>query len=373
MKKKILQFIHGLNMGGAETLVKEYSLKFDKTKYDITILCFYKYHTPIEEQLENAGIRIVYIDDINDYRNVRINKKIKRVSYFFKRLCYVKKYIKKEKPDIIHSHLNTNTYVWWGKPSKSTKIFHTVHNEISELWDNSIESKLDFYAAKKLIKSHGMKFITLHDRMRVETNEYFNVSNTTILNNGIDFERFDNAISKEAVRKKEGIPENALVIGHVGRFNEQKNHTFLVDIFYEIYKKNRNAYLLMVGNGDLMENVVAKLASMNLEDHYKILSYRMDVPDLLNAMDYFVFPSLYEGLSVVMIEAQKMQLPCFVSDTISESTQISNLIQWNSLNDSAVHWAEKILNYQMQTIEYYDLQSWDMKNVVKRLEQIYEE
>lgn len=371
--KKVLQFIHGLNMGGAETLVKEYCLKLDKEKYDVSVLCFHKYHTPIEKQLEDAGIKITYIDDINEYRkNGRVGK-LKRVYFFIKRIFYVRNYIKNEKPDVIHSHLNNNTYVWLAGPKKGTKIFHTVHNELSKLWDESMESKIDFFASKKLIKSHQMRFITLHERMKKETDAFFQVDNTVVLNNGIDFARFEAALPKAEVRKREEIPEDALVIGHVGRFNEQKNHKFLVDIFHKIYEKNENAYLLMVGNGDLMPEAVDKLESLGLGGRYKILSYRMDIPDLLSAMDYFVFPSLFEGLSVVMIEAQKMKLPCFISTTIEPATKISNLVHWNDLESSAEEWAENILNYQKVKPAYDELDSWDMKNVVKRLEKIYEE
>lgn len=371
--KKVLQFIHGLNMGGAETLVKEYCLKLDKNKYDVSVLCFYQYHTPIEKQLEEAGIKITYIDDINDYKKEGGITKLRRIRFFLKRIICVRNYIKKEQPDIIHSHLNSNTYVWLAGPKKGTKIFHTIHNELSELWDDSIEGKLDFYASKKLIESHQMRFITLHERMRVETDQFFKVDNTTVLNNGIDFEKFESALPKTLVRKREGIPENAFVVGHIGRFNEQKNHKFLVDIFYEIYQKNREAYLLMVGNGDLMSETQDKLDELGLKGRYKILSYRMDIPDLLSAMDCFVFPSLFEGLSVVMIEAQKMMLPCFVSNTIEKATQISNLICWNDLKSPAKEWADKILKNQINAVEYDNLDFWNMKNVVRCLENIYEE
>lgn len=371
--KKVLQFIHGLNMGGAETLVKEYCLKLNKEKYDVSILCFYKYHTPIEKQLEDAGIKITYIDDINDYKKDGKINKFKRVWFFVKRILCVRNYVRSEKPDIIHSHLNNNTYVWLANPKKGTKIFHTVHNELLELWDESLESKLDLLACKKLIRTHQMRFITLHHRMKNETDAFFEVNNTVVLNNGIDFDRFEAALPKAAVRKREGIPEDALVIGHVGRFNEQKNHKFLVDIFKEVYEKNKKAYLLLVGNGDLLPETIEKLEKLGLSDRYKILSYRMDIPDLLSAMDYFVFPSLFEGLSVVMIEAQKMKLPCFISTTIEPATKISNLIQWNNLNSSAETWAENILKYQQVEPEYDNLNSWNMKNVVKRLEKIYEE
>ena len=234
MKKKVLQFIHGMTMGGAETLVKEYCLKLDKEKYDVSVLCFYKYNLPYEQILEDAGIQITYIEDIKNYPEEGNFKYLRRILLMLKRVFYVKKYLKKEQPDIIHTHLNNNTYIWAARPKRGTKIFHTIHSELTALWEDDLESKIDFYAAKQLIKKYRMRFITLHEQMRIDTNELFNVKDSVILNNGIDFDRFEKALSKEEIRQKEGIPADAFVVGHVGRFNENKNQDFLVDVFYEI-------------------------------------------------------------------------------------------------------------------------------------------
>ena len=372
MMKKVLQFIHGLNMGGAETLVKEYCLKLDKEKYDVSVLCFYKYHTPIEKQLEDAGIRITYIADFKEISEKNGNEAVKRILLFIQRIFFVRKYIRQEKPDIIHTHLNDNTYVWTATPPKGTKIFHTVHSEIQALWDHSIESNIDFYATKQLIKKYQMRFIVLHEQMRKETNEFFRTEDSVILNNGIDFKKFDVALPKEEVRKREGIPEDAFVIGHVGRFTENKNQGFLVEILCEIYKRNQKAYLLLIGNGETLDDVWEKVNCLGMENHCKILSYRTDVPDLLNEMDCFVLPSLYEGLPVVLIEAQKMQVPCVVSSSVTKAVQISNLVKTLDLEAGVEAWAKEIENSAVEEVRYDGLEVWDMNNVVRRLEMIYE-
>lgn len=372
-KKKVLQFIHGLNMGGAETLVKEYCLGLDKEKYDVSVLCFYQYHTPYEKLVEEAGIRITYIDDFETCSKSRMNKVILRVWLFIKRIFCVRRYIRKESPDIIHTHLNDNTYVWTAGPAKGTRIFHTVHSELKELWDGSIESNIDFYASKRLIKKYQMRFITLHEEMRVETNKFFGVNDSVILNNGIDFKKFDTALSKDVVRQREGIPADAFVIGHVGRFNELKNHVFLVKVFHEIHKRNQNAYLLLVGNGDTMPEVQAQIRQLGLDACSKILSYRTDIPDLLNAMDRFVLPSTYEGLGIVLIEAQKMKLPCVASDVVPDAATISNLVKKLDLNLPPEVWAKEIEEFSVEEVCYHGLEEWDMKNVINKLETIYED
>ncbi len=372
MKKKVLQFIHGLSMGGAETLVKEYCLKLNKEKYDVSVLCFYKYHTPYEKQLEEAGIKITYIEDFQKLSESGENAILQRIRLFIQRIFFVRKYIKLEKPDIIHTHLNDNTYIWTAAPQRGTQIFHTVHSEVKALWDGSIESNLDFYATKRLIKKYQMKFIVLHEQMCKETDQFFNTTGSLILNNGIDFEKFDAALSKEEVRKREGIPQDAFVIGHVGRFTENKNQSFLVDILCDIYKRNSKAYLLLVGNGELLENVKDKIQKLGMESRSKILSYRTDIPDLLSAMDCFVLPSEYEGLGIVLIEAQKMQLPCVVSDTVPNAATISNLVKRVSLNKSVEIWAKEIEEPFKKSVKYSGLEEWDMKYIVKQLEAIYE-
>ena len=200
MKKKVLHFIHGLTMGGAETLVKEYCLKLDKEKFDISVLCFYKYHVPYEKQLEESGIRITYIDDIENYPEDGAMKYIRKIMLLLKRVFYVRKYIRTEKPDVIHTHLSNNTYILFARPEKGTKIFHTVHSEPEAYWDGSTGGNIDFWASKQLVKKYQMRFIALHELMREKINRMFSVNDTLILNNGIDFARFDSALPKDEVR-----------------------------------------------------------------------------------------------------------------------------------------------------------------------------
>lgn len=373
MKKKVLQFIHGLTMGGAETLVKEYCLNLDKEKYDVSVLCFYKYHMPYEKILEEAGIQITYIEDIKNYPDEGKFKYLKRIFLMLHRIIYVKKYLKREQPDIIHTHLNNNTYIWAARPKKGTKIFHTTHSELDALWDDNLESKIDFFASKQLIKTYQMRFFVLHEQMRLDTNKLFNVTDSVVLNNGIDFEKFEKALSKEEVRRREEIPADALVIGHVGRFTENKNQGFLVDVFYEICRHNPKAYLLLVGNGDTLPDIRKKIDSLGLKRQCKILSYRTDIPDLLNAMDRFVFPSVYEGLGIVLIEAQKMGVPCIASAAVPDAAKISNLIKKIDLALPIDVWIKEIEDFSVESIQYHGLEEWDIRQVVKKMEKLYEE
>ena len=144
------------------------------------------------------------------------------------------------------------------------------------------------------------------------------------------------------MRRHLGLADE-LVIGHVGRFNPQKNHSFLIDIFAALLKKEPNAVLLLVGGGEDMTKIQAKAQIMGIAEHVRFLGVRSDVADLMQAMDVFLFPSLYEGLGIALIEAQTAGLPCVVSDTIPHEAYLTDLVDSESLSAPAEKWAEKIL------------------------------
>ena len=372
MKKKVLQVIHGFTMGGAETLVKEYCLKLNKDKYDVSVLSFFKYNSPYEKILEDAGIKITYINDYNEACTRDGRKRMKRIGMILRRYWFIRTYIKKESPDILHTHLALNSYILFAAPKKGTRIVHTVHNEPSVLWNRSKSRRIDYFSVCRLIKKYQMKFITLHEPMRQEVDEMFGVKDSVVLNNGIDFARFENVLSKEDVREKENIPKDAFVIGHIGRFDEQKNHKFLIEVFKIIHEKNEKAFLLMIGNGKLQQEVEAQLEDCGVKYCSKILSNRTDIPDLLNAMDRFVFPSVFEGLGIVLIEAQKAGVPCIASAAIPKAAVVSNLMKQLELTLPAEEWADEVLCTVSEKIVYQGIDAWNMNSVVQHLEEIYE-
>lgn len=170
------------------------------------------------------------------------------------------------------------------------------------------------------------------------------------LKNGIETKKysFDERI-RESVRKELGLGDS-FVIGHIGRFMQQKNHTFLIDIFAEIKKINNKAKLLLISEGRLMEEIKEKVAKLGLQKDVLFLGFRNDIPELMQAMDIFVLPSLWEGLPFTLVEAQSAGLPCVISDVISDEAIVTDLIQKSSLNDTAEQWAHNILNKYDETL-----------------------
>jgi glycosyltransferase involved in cell wall biosynthesis len=192
-----------------------------------------------------------------------------------------------------------------------------------------------------------MQIVALHEKMAQELNDRFGVDNTAVIRNGIMMERFtDPGLSKEEKRMEIGIPEDAFVVGHVGRFFEQKNHPFLVEVFREIAARQEKAFLLMVGAGDTTRTEET-LKQYGLGDRYLILSHRQDIPQLLAAMDLFLLPSLFEGLPVTLIETQASGLPALVSDRVTREMDMVGLIRFLPLEEDAACWADAIANAQI--------------------------
>lgn len=367
---KLVHFIHGLSMGGAETLVKDYALMLDKTRFDLTILCLNRLNTPYEKLLEEQGIKIIYISDRIKGRRRNLAEK---AWFYLREYACVRRQLRALNPDVLHSHLPVNSYVWFANLDGHTRLIHTIHNEITRLWNGkSAKVRLDFLAAKRLAKRRHMRFITLHDRMRREADEVFHVTDSIVLNNGIDFSKYEAFRPRAEVRAEFEIPENAFVVGHVGRFAAQKNHPFLIDVFSEILRLRPDAYLLMVGAGGGLAQTQAKIEALGLRERCRITENRSDVPDLLHAMDAFVFPSVCEGLGIVAIEAQKAGVPCFASDAVPRAAAISNYFVQIPLAAGAAQWAAQIAAQPRAEIRYNEgVDEWDMRNVVGKLERIY--
>lgn len=165
-----------------------------------------------------------------------------------------------------------------------------------------------------------------------------------LIKNAIPVEDFLFSQVKRSKTRKFYNIDDKLVIGHIGRFNGQKNHKFLIDIFSEIVKLHTNSILILVGKGELENEVKSKVRTFDLSDKVIFTGVRSDVQDILMAMDVFVFPSYYEGMPNTVIEAQATGLPCIISDTITKEAQITDLVKYLSLNTSPSQWAETILN-----------------------------
>ena len=167
-----------------------------------------------------------------------------------------------------------------------------------------------------------------------------------IVKNGIDINKFMfNAETRSNIRKSLKIKDDCFLIGHVGRFSKEKNHDFLIDIMSEVIKKNSNSKLLLIGTGDEVENIKSKVNTLGLNDYVIFYGTTPDVNNYLQAMDCFVFPSLFEGLGIVAVEAQASGLKTICSNAIPLDAKIDDLFEYMSLSESAEKWADRILTF----------------------------
>lgn len=203
-----------------------------------------------------------------------------------------------------------------------------------------------------------------------------NKKNFFIFKNAIDTKKFIfSNETRHQIREKYNISNN-FVIGHVGRFHPTKNHEFLVEVFYEVYKNEPSAKLMLVGDGAEIEYIKEKSSKLGILNNIIFVGVSSDVPKLMQAMDAFVFPSLYEGLGIVVIEAQASGLFCVVADTIPKDTNISGIVEFISLNEPSTYWAGKILDlrntYKRTNIVNELIQSgYDIKQTSYWLQRFY--
>ncbi len=347
---KVLQIIDGKSFGGICKLFIDIEKKISKNiKFD------YLTATNIDSEFYNLNIerknlkgRIIYNHRLyeflknHNYDIVHINSG----AFFFTFCCVIICKISGIKKIVVHSH-NTP------KISKLKKILIKVLNPLY----------------RKLTDAH------LSCSEKASKSLFTKTYDAIILKNGIDANKFKyNEKIRNEYRKELNI-ENKIVYGHVGRFDEQKNHNFLIDLFYEIQNK-QDAVLLLVGTGKLENQIKEKVKQLKIEDEVLFLGFRKDINNLLNTMDIFLFPSIHEGLPICLVEALTSGLPTFVSNGIPEAANISN--NFYKINTFDIKdWTKQVLNVKTKdrTNEYQNTikKGFDIKETSKQLEQIYKD
>ena len=173
-----------------------------------------------------------------------------------------------------------------------------------------------------------------------------------IIPNGRDIKKYEyNAQNRNNYRNKLKISRDTLVVGHVGRFNTQKNHEYVVRVFEELYKNDRNAYLVLVGTGEKIDEIKDLVKKSTIRDNVIFTGVIDNVADYLSAFDVMLLPSLYEGLPMVVIEWQIAGLPCIVSDTVTKECAITPLVKFKSIKESPESWARDIMDISLQDRE----------------------
>ncbi len=326
--KKVLVYGMSFNPGGVESVIINYYRHIDKSRVQFDFISSYKTLAYEQEIRENGG----GIYKVNPTRKIKFRKQLKQI---FQNNDY----------DAIWVNVCFANYIYLKYAKKFGIKIRIIHSHNSQNM-GTISQGIKHKIRKKFLAKYATDFWSCGEF----AGEYFyseeirNSDKYKIINNAIDLNKY--AFSKhvrEQVRKELGVTDN-FVVGHVGRLHFQKNQEFLIDIFAEIKKRDSSAILLLVGQGGDKTKLVNKVKSLNLDGSVKFLGARTDVERLLQAFDVMPFPSLFEGLSVVMIEGQASGIPIYASDTLAKNTKIADNFVFCSLKDSAKAWAEKIMN-----------------------------
>ena len=360
---RVLQCFTIMNRGGAETMIMNYYRNIDRSKVQFDFFVHREEKGAYEDEIKSLGGNIYRMPNIHPKNFSRYKKEITKF------LNEHKEY------KIIHGNFSELGYFLYKEAKKqgvSTIIVH-AHN-YSTVFDAKSIFRFYWKHAMRLYVTH---MFTCSDIAAKWLFGKKRSKKAIMMNNAIDSKKFSyNENKSKDIKKKLGV-ENKFVIGHVGRFNIQKNHEFVIDTFNEIRKKNSDSVLLLAGAGELEEKIKEKVKNLNLEDSVLFLGSRSDINDVMQAFDVFLFPSIFEGLGVVLIEAQAAGLRCFTSEgAVPLEAKVTNLLSYIRLDKGCKYWADEILKYKngyrrYDTSEEIIKNNFDIKKNAKWLEEFY--
>lgn len=332
MMIRVLHVVTIMNRNGLENRIMDIYRHIDRDMIQFDFLTHRQEKGAFDDEIEALGGKIYHI---NQVKLTSIGKYLKDLHNFFLRHPEYK---------IVHSHVNTlSTWVLFAAQKAGVPI-RIAH---SRTWGAEKNKTYLF----KLFSRLFINFPTTHKfgcsrqagewlfgRKGIQEPNYFRV-----ITNSIDVPKFSFDESKRKEYRKElGIQADDIAIVHVGRFTEQKNHMFLLDVFSEFHKIHSNASLFLIGSGNLESVIDAKAKELGIDNKITKIGQVPNVGDYLNAMDGFIFPSLFEGFGTVTIESQCNGLPILASDSIPFETKVSEVQEFDSLKNSPREWARHL-------------------------------
>ena len=333
MKKKIrvLQVLGGLDTGGAESFVMNLYRAVNREGVQFDFIKHVEHKGAFEDEIESLGGHIFRCPKYTGKNHFAY---CKWWNDFFT-----------EHPEyhVIHGHVRSTASIYL-KIAKRHGLVTIAHshstsngNGVSAVVKDIMQIPIR-YIADYLFACSDKAGKWLYGEKAIRQANY------RMIPNGIDLKRFEfNAEKRRQIRYELGIAEDTFVLGHIGRITIPKNHKFLVELFAEYHQKNSNSKLLLVGDGELYETVQQQCTQLGIRDAVIMVGSKTNTEDYYQAMDVFVFPSLWEGLGIVVIEAQTSGMPCLISDNVPSEVMLSDAIQKYPLNSKRV-WLNALSN-----------------------------
>jgi len=329
--KRLLCIVGGMNAGGAETFLMKVYRSLDKTKYQMDFAVNIKEKGFYDDEIESLGGRIFHFPT-----------KSESFFQYFRALKNIVKDNRYKKVLRITSNAAGFLDLAIAKIAGAEVCIARSSNSSD---GKSVKAKIAHFLGRIFLK----KFVDVKIAPSSEAALYtFGKKDCErgavhILHNGLNLNEFCFTESgRFSIRREFGIASDQIVLGHVGRFSEQKNHTFLIDIFKSFCIQHPSSVLMLVGEGELKNDIQRKVQEMGLERNVIFAGVRSDMAALYSAMDVLVFPSLYEGMPNAVIEAQACGLPCVISDSITNESKITDFVYFKSLSEFSKSWTELI-------------------------------
>lgn len=353
---RVLQIIGSMNLGGAENFLMNVYRKIDRTKVQFDFVVHKQ--GVFDDEIKKLGGEIYYIKPLQKVGPIKYKKELKGI-------------FDSKKYRIVHSQIDqVSGFIL--KVAYQCGIPVRIAHSHSSKNSNSFVGKIYKSYLQKKINKYSTKRYACSDKAG---KWLYKRADFEVINNGIDINKFVfNANERKKMRKQYNIDDSTLVIGHVGRFMDAKNHEYLIDIFNDYNKNvNANSALLLIGSGELKEKIILKVNKLNLNKNVIFLEGLTDVYRYYNMMDIFVFPSIYEGLPLTLIEAQVNGLKCLISKNVTSQCQITNKCEFLDINQSSQIWANKITKSENRIVNKNSkkILSFNSQNIANKLCEFY--
>lgn len=315
---------------GVASVVLSYMRFIDREIFDIELLTYNNGDKEIIDEITMLGIRIHYMPELSICSIIEFRKSLKA-------------FFNKHKYEIVHSHFNQIDSILFDVAHKSGVVTCISHSHNSKLSDNAVKS------IRNRIMCFPIKYeadlwaaCSVPAGKCLYGNKFEKSKKSFIIRNGVDCDKYSfDLMTRQKIRKQLGYTDDDIIIGHVGGFRIQKNHTRLISIIELLVKQNPKYKLVMIGDGELKNNIEELVNQKQLMRNIKFLGTKNNINEYMNGFDLFILPSLYEGLPVVAIEAQTNGLNCIMSDSITKEANLTKCI-YVSLNDDDETWCKAI-------------------------------
>lgn len=363
MKKiRVLHCVTAMNRGGLETFIMNYYRHIDRKKFEFDFLVQREGEFDYSEEIRRLGGKIYHVPAFNPFR---IKKYTMALEGFFAK--------HKDEYDIVHAHNNSFAMYALRAAKKYNYPVRISHSHIANTKHNITRAPFVFYNKIGLNKVCNARLAC----GQAAGEWLFNDNDFIIVKNAISINTFEfNKEKRAEYRKLYGISGKTILLGHIGRFEKQKNHKFLINLLSSMSAEGVDARLLLIGEGALKKHIVNMARKEHLDDKVFFAGVVENPNDYLNAMDVFVMPSFHEGLPVTLIEAQSNGLPCIVSDKVSRECMITPLVKFLQISQDAIpRWKKQITkDSRVARKDYSEMinrAGYEIQNATKRLERIY--